>query len=637
MQELLSIKDQALALAERFADFAETLDEPQAVERIQPALRQCQHGLFRLVVVGEIKKGKSSFINALLGQHELLPTASDVATSTVYKLMYGERPACRVFFFPKEPERPAETTPPPLEIAPEQLPDYGTEDGNPGNAKGVDFIGLSLPHPLLKAGLMIIDTPGLGGLFREHSEITWRYVPSADALCFVLDSAEAVASKAEMDYLKRLREFTALLLFAQTKTDLADAAQWQGWRDRNLEIIAETLRVAKDRLAYFPLSSHLKRYADQDQSPEELERSGFGALLEFIQQRLLRRKDDLLGRAVLERLADETLGLGRSLTEDLKALGAETKQQLDKLERQLRETKAGFEHWRTGEYPRIVKKFQQDGADLKRTTLDALQNQLDASPDGPVVKPLMGALRHGSKSADELVREAQAIRSSCIDLCSQIVYDIQGQYNRDVRALIEGCARRLGISYAGSEGHQVEGVQLDGETDLNLAPQSGFESVRNTFFGGMAGGSMATVALALFFPPAGVAVAVGQLAGFLAGIYYTREHMAARKKEEALTKLQAKLSDVLRVSLRQATQQFQALATEFERAASDAFEGAAEKTATDLQARLTAIDEARQRTRGDNLAKAAEVKAQLAQAEALLGEIRALLKAAPAPDRVDWR
>ena len=48
-------------------------------------------GIFRIVVMGEIKKGKSSFINALLGVKNLVPVNSDIATSTIYKICYGSK------------------------------------------------------------------------------------------------------------------------------------------------------------------------------------------------------------------------------------------------------------------------------------------------------------------------------------------------------------------------------------------------------------------------------------------------------------------------------------------------------------------------------------------------------------------
>lgn len=58
-------------------------------------------GLFRLVVMGEIKKGKSSFINALCGIRDLVPVHDNVATSTIFKIHHGEKlgytPRHRVF------------------------------------------------------------------------------------------------------------------------------------------------------------------------------------------------------------------------------------------------------------------------------------------------------------------------------------------------------------------------------------------------------------------------------------------------------------------------------------------------------------------------------------------------------------
>ena len=227
-------KDNVQHMTKKFLELATTLKENEGVERIQPKLEQYKLGLFRLVVIGEIKKGKTRFINALLRKPDLLPVHSDVATSTVYKVMYGDVEKYKVFFLPKATNQAKENLTP-LEIPREQLAEYGTEDGNPDNQKMVDFIGVQLPHPFLKSGLVIIDTPGLGGLFRKHSDITWRYIPRADAIFFVLDSVEAVASQEEMECLQKLHEMTPRLFFVQTKTDIAGTEQWQQWRNEQFK------------------------------------------------------------------------------------------------------------------------------------------------------------------------------------------------------------------------------------------------------------------------------------------------------------------------------------------------------------------------------------------------------------------
>ena len=107
-------------------------------------------GLFRLVVMGEIKKGKSSFINGLCGIPNLVPVHSDVATSTVFKLHYGSERRYTVYFQQNEGEQKRQK----IEITAEQVNDYGTESGNPDNAKGVDFIAAEAPSPALRDGLL---------------------------------------------------------------------------------------------------------------------------------------------------------------------------------------------------------------------------------------------------------------------------------------------------------------------------------------------------------------------------------------------------------------------------------------------------------------------------------------------------
>ncbi len=162
------------------------------------------------------------------------------------------------------------------------------------------------PFCVSPKGLTLIDTPGLGGLFKSHAEILWRYAPVADAVFFVLDSVEAVASRPEMDALERLRKMTPLLFFVQTKTDLSPQEQWREWQTRNLGILAETLQVPQETLRYFPLSAKLKQQAaDKRQSTELLRDSGYEALLHFIQTDLMAFKDAYLASQLVTALAAE--------------------------------------------------------------------------------------------------------------------------------------------------------------------------------------------------------------------------------------------------------------------------------------------------------------------------------------------
>jgi GTP-binding protein EngB required for normal cell division len=617
-------KETVLQMTQRFMALTANLKEDQSVERIKPALEQYRLGLFRLVVVGEIKKGKSSFINALLGEPDLLPTMSDVATSTVYKILYGAERKYKVFFLPQDVEHPETSAPPPLEITPEQVAEYGTENGNPGNKKNVDFIGVQLPHPLLKTGVVIIDTPGLGGVFREHQYITWRYIPNADAIFFVMDSVEAVASRAEMEYLRKLRTMTPLLFFVQTKIDLVETEQWQQWRDRNRDIIANTLQVSKQKLIYFPVSAQLKRFADEDKSASDLNESGYAPLLHFFHNKLLRAKEHRLATTLLQAIAVETADIRRRLTEELQVLNIETKEGLDALEQDFKETRTQFEKWRGTDYQKAMGDFQGKANDLKREIMDSLQDQLDPSPNGPIIGPLITALRQGNMGAKEISQEARAIHSRCMDRCTQQIFDIQKQYNRRMNELIAATANRLGQSYTADLSASAKEVSLPPVESLNMQ-FSTFESARNTLYGGMAGGMMSTIALnlaaALVFPPSAVVTAVATIFGFFGGGYAATRNMQARRKEEAINKLQSILMDTARLAQRKAIQQFQNTAIELERAASRSFEEAASKVSKELQDKLNSITEARKRAREENQQKARALQVPLKQADQLLRDI----------------
>ncbi len=223
------------------------VDERQLQECVT-GLKQLNAGLFRLVIMGEIKKGKSSFINALLGQEGLLPTDSDIATSTVFKIIYGPERKFKVFLLP-DAETGAVLKP--LEIREDQVNEYGTESGNPNNKHRVDFIAIELPHPLLATGLVIVDTPGIGGLYKAHREVTWRYAPKADAILFVVDSVESPIGRDEVEFLKDLTsKFTKRVFFVQTKTDAVGKEQVDQWQQRNLQVIARRAEDANgaDRL-----------------------------------------------------------------------------------------------------------------------------------------------------------------------------------------------------------------------------------------------------------------------------------------------------------------------------------------------------------------------------------------------------
>jgi ribosome biogenesis GTPase A len=77
-ENIYKIKQNITAAWQNLQTVSSKEKQDELIEGFYTNIKQMQAGTYRLVVMGEIKKGKSSFINALLGEKKLLPTASDV-------------------------------------------------------------------------------------------------------------------------------------------------------------------------------------------------------------------------------------------------------------------------------------------------------------------------------------------------------------------------------------------------------------------------------------------------------------------------------------------------------------------------------------------------------------------------------
>jgi len=164
---------------------------------------------FNLVVVGQFKRGKSSLMNAIIGR-DLLPTGLLPLTSAITTLCFG--PQEKVYL--KRSGWVFEQ-----EINFSELPEYVTEQGNPGNTKGVIEARVELPIPFLRRGLFFIDTPGIGSTRSENTATTYAFLPQSDAVIFVT-SVEAPLSEPEEAFLRDVQLYARRLFVVVNKVDL---------------------------------------------------------------------------------------------------------------------------------------------------------------------------------------------------------------------------------------------------------------------------------------------------------------------------------------------------------------------------------------------------------------------------------
>lgn len=221
---------------------ATDLGRDDFVRRLTLAAARVRRPATIICVVGEFKQGKSSLVNALLGQ-TICPVDDDIATSAITLLRYGNEPRVEV-------RRRVDDGVSIEQIELAELTEWVSERGNPDNIKAVERVDISLPHPLLANGLAIVDTPGMGGLGAGHAAATLAFLPFADGLVFVTD-ASAELSAPEAEFLSRAAELCPNVLFALTKTDLYPA-----WR-QIAAIDADRRASGDDGRPILPVSSIL--------------------------------------------------------------------------------------------------------------------------------------------------------------------------------------------------------------------------------------------------------------------------------------------------------------------------------------------------------------------------------------------
>ncbi|MDA8377485.1 MAG: dynamin family protein [Planctomycetia bacterium] len=164
---------------------------------------------FTLAVVGQFKRGKSSLINALIGQ-ELLPTGLLPLTSTITILRFGARPLLVIQWMNSslEAERPVSA-----------LPEFVTEHGNPGNCKQIRAVYVETNSPFLRRGIELVDTPGIGSAIEANTITTESFIPSCDAVVFVT-AVDTPMTGPELEFLRRLRHDVKKIFCVVNKTDM---------------------------------------------------------------------------------------------------------------------------------------------------------------------------------------------------------------------------------------------------------------------------------------------------------------------------------------------------------------------------------------------------------------------------------
>lgn len=247
-EQIELIRYQTIALLYRLADKADEFELPKPPAGLAKCRNKLEQNRYQVLVVGEAKRGKSTFVNALIGQ-DLLPTDVDIATSQLFHVTHAEEEAYRLRFEDGSTQ----------EITRDELSRYGSQvvanlAGRPHFDQIIRWIEVEVPIQFLPQGVSILDTPGLGSLYAPHTQITQRFVPHADAVIYMLDSSQPMGQP-DIEFIETILGVTPHIFFIQSKIDRHRRKHWQVIQQRNETILIERFSNRLTDTRVWPISS----------------------------------------------------------------------------------------------------------------------------------------------------------------------------------------------------------------------------------------------------------------------------------------------------------------------------------------------------------------------------------------------
>jgi GTP-binding protein EngB required for normal cell division len=189
------------------AELAEELGSPRIAEEARDLANRIAEGRFYVACVGQFKRGKSTLINALIGD-AVLPVGFTPVTAVPTVIRFGDQRKARI--------QAANGSWQDVSVC--DLNQYVSEENNPENSKGIRGVEVFMPSPLLAGGMCFVDTPGLGSVFTGNTAATHAFIPHIDAAMVVIGADPPLAGE-ELDLVEAVAQHVQDIVLVLNKAD----------------------------------------------------------------------------------------------------------------------------------------------------------------------------------------------------------------------------------------------------------------------------------------------------------------------------------------------------------------------------------------------------------------------------------
>ena len=490
---------------------------PQLSNNFHTAKKGIEHPMYDIVVCGEVKKGKSTLLNAIIGQ-DILPVDNEIATSQVFRITNSRSESFELVF--NDGTRKA--------ISRSELSKYGSQvDANihgesSFNGKLLSYIQVNIPVAFLPENVSLVDTPGLGAIYKSHEWITQNYVKKAAGVLFVFDSKTPLV-KQEQDFINKVLDITPYIMFVMTKIDTVTPSEWTSQLRRTEESLSALFMSRKlPSTTVYPISSTiLREAADEDELDfrvENMRASMFPAIKAEL-MRMITKAVALTHTSLALYESQNQIIKVRTYINDLLKASSESGQQLDM---QLKNQKLALQT-----------KLQQEVCNNVANRVSQMFRMTS-----PIREHYINKIKNLS-SMEEVESLGKTMPQAVVNDVVAQWESIMTDAEQEVATLICDANTSIdAISYGGISG------DISGISTIKLSFKQKLTCFRNDFFTNMFVGGLA----AIVFAPLGAVIGIGKsIWDFITG-GSSREAEIERNKahfREELGKLMDKLNSQL--------------------------------------------------------------------------------------------
>lgn len=188
-------------------------------------------------VLGIQGAGKSSFLNSILMDDNILPTDVDETTCVPVEVRYGTNTSkAEIYFHGKEKELVDVST----------LEKYVHNDYNPANELRVSKIVLYNESKILKNNLVLVDLPGVGSLTPENQKTTLDYVEKLVTAIFMIRTVPPI-TRTEKNFINALWPKLSNTIFVQNKWNDESAEEAEDAKDHNQSVLQSISNSHNDK------------------------------------------------------------------------------------------------------------------------------------------------------------------------------------------------------------------------------------------------------------------------------------------------------------------------------------------------------------------------------------------------------